>query len=224
MDGAQWLALFENGAANEVSSSVLFPPRIVLRTPSLALAGQQWNNVSLMSQPVAGGSQVEAQGREINATLTMRDNAPWLANVRYLYFNPASASGQNATENVAPRRRRGWISMAGPICSYAARNAGCGDKNMAASMGMWRSKGYLNALQRPVDTGFGRLTTNGVWVNAPSGVRTSLKGRLHGNKTDAFADFFGVSTPVKDSPFDIDYDLHWRAPPVTRCRVAQWHH
>ncbi|WP_162883513.1 hypothetical protein, partial [Serratia marcescens] len=89
MDGAQWLALFENGAANEVSSSVLFPPRIVLRTPSLALAGQQWNNVSLMSQPVAGGSQVEAQGREINATLTMRDNAPWLANVRYLYFNPA---------------------------------------------------------------------------------------------------------------------------------------
>ncbi len=47
----------------------------------------------------------------------------------------------------------------------------------------------------------------------PSGVRTSLKGRLHGNKTDAFADFFGVSTPVKDSPFDIDYDLHWRAPP-----------
>ncbi len=149
MDGAQWLALFENGAANEVSSSVLFPPRIVLRTPSLSLAGQQWNNVSLMSQPVAGGSQVEAQGREINATLTMRDNAPWLANVRYLYFNPASASGQNATENVAPRRRRGWISMAGPICSYAARNAGCGDKNMAASMGMWRSKGYLNALQRP---------------------------------------------------------------------------
>lgn len=99
MDGAQWLALFQKGAANEVSSSVLFPPRIVLRTPSLALAGQQWNNVSLMSQPVAGGSQVEAQGREINATLTMRDNAPWLANVRYLYFNPASASGKGGTEN-----------------------------------------------------------------------------------------------------------------------------
>jgi uncharacterized protein YhdP len=49
-----------------------------------------------------------------------------------------------------------------------------------------------------VDTGFGRLTTDGVWVNAPGGVRTSLKGKLHGNKTDAFASFFGVSTPVKD--------------------------
>lgn len=64
-----------------------------------------------------------------------------------------------------------------------------------------------------MDTGFGRLTTDGVWVNAPGGVRTSLKGKLHGNKTDDFVNFFGVSTPVKGSSFDVDYDLHWRAPP-----------
>ncbi|WP_267976646.1 hypothetical protein, partial [Acinetobacter baumannii] len=116
MDGAQWLALFQNGAANEVSSTILFPQRIVLRTPSLALAGQQWNNVSLMSQPVAGGSQVEAQGREINATLTMRDNAPWLANVRYLYFNPTSANGQTGEKNAAPQAEtrldfHGWPDL-----------------------------------------------------------------------------------------------------------------
>ncbi len=70
-----------------------------------------------MSQPVAGGSQVEAQGREINATLTMRDNAPWLANVRYLYFNPASASGQNATENVAPQTATRLDFHGWPICT-----------------------------------------------------------------------------------------------------------
>lgn len=64
-----------------------------------------------------------------------------------------------------------------------------------------------------MDTGFGRLTADGVWVNATSGVRTSLKGKLHGSKTDAFVGFFGVSTPVKGSSFDVDYDLHWRAPP-----------
>ena len=64
-----------------------------------------------------------------------------------------------------------------------------------------------------MDTGFGRLTTDGVWVNASGGVRTSLKGKLHGNKTDDFVNFFGVSTPVKGSSFDVDYDLHWCAPP-----------
>lgn len=214
MDGAQWLALFQKGAANEVSSSVLFPPRIVLRTPSLALAGQQWNNVSLMSQPVAGGSQVEAQGREINATLTMRDNAPWLANVRYLYFNPASASGKGGTENVTSQAEtrldfHGWpdLQLRCAECWLWGQKYGRIDGDVTI-------KGDTLTLSNGlVDTGFGRLTTDGVWVNAPSGVRTSLKGRLHGNKTDEFADFFGVSTPVKDSPFDIDYDLHWRAPP-----------
>ncbi|MFO6425991.1 hypothetical protein ACLBOM_06000 [Escherichia coli] len=30
-------------------------------------------------QPTANGTLVEAQGREINATLAMRNNAPWLA-------------------------------------------------------------------------------------------------------------------------------------------------
>ena len=214
MDGTQWLALFQNGAANEVSSTILFPQRIVLRTPSLALAGQQWNNVSLMSQPVAGGSQVEAQGREINATLTMRDNAPWLANVRYLYFNPTSANGQTGEKNAAPQAEtrldfHGWpdLQLRCAECWLWGQKYGRIDGDVAI-------KGDTLTLSNGlVDTGFGRLTTDGVWVSAPAGVRTSLKGKLHGNKTDEFASFFGVSTPVKDSPFDIDYDLHWRAPP-----------
>ncbi|STW47940.1 membrane protein [Klebsiella pneumoniae] len=212
MDGAQWLALFENGAANEVSSSVLFHRACA----AYAVAGPRGSTVEQRQSDVTAGRRRlagEAQGREINATLTMRDNAPWLANVRYLYFNPASASGQNATENVAPQTATRLDFHGWPDLQLRCAECWLWDKNMAASMGMWRSKGYLNALQRPGGSGFGRLTTNGVWVNAPSGVRTSLKGRLHGNKTDAFADFFGVSTPVKDSPFDIDYDLHWRAPP-----------
>jgi uncharacterized protein YhdP len=65
MDGAEWLALFQGGAVNEVSSNILFPERITLRTPSLTFAGQSWNNVSLVSQPDAGGSKVEAQGAKL---------------------------------------------------------------------------------------------------------------------------------------------------------------
>ncbi len=79
MDGAQWLALFQGGAANDVSSNLVFPEQVTLRTPALTMAGQSWNNVSLVSRPDAGGTKIEAQGREVNATLTMRKNAPWLA-------------------------------------------------------------------------------------------------------------------------------------------------
>ncbi len=148
MDGAQWLALFENGAANEVSSSVLFPPRIVLRTPSLALAGQQWNNVSLMSQPVAGGSQVEAQGREINATLTMRDNAPWLANVRYLYFNPASASARTQQRMWPPDGDAAGFPWLARSAATLRGMLAVGTKIWPHRWGCGDQRGYLNALQR----------------------------------------------------------------------------
>ncbi len=85
MDGAQWLGLFRQGVANNVSSNTEFPSRVTLRTPALTLGGQQWNNLSIVAQPQLAGSVVEAQGREINATLTLRDNAPWQAAIRYLY-------------------------------------------------------------------------------------------------------------------------------------------
>jgi uncharacterized protein YhdP len=87
---------------------------------------------------------------------------------------------------------RGW-----PICSCAAQCWLWGQKYGRID-GDFSIKGdTLTLANGLVDTGFGRLTTDGVWVNAPGGVRTSLKGKLHGNKTDALPDFFGVSTPVK---------------------------
>jgi uncharacterized protein YhdP len=39
-----------------------FPQRITLRTPSLSLGGQQWNNLSIVSEPASNGSIVKAQG------------------------------------------------------------------------------------------------------------------------------------------------------------------
>jgi uncharacterized protein YhdP len=50
-------------------------------------------------------------------------------------------------------------------------------------------------------------------VNNPGEQRTSLKGDIKGNKLDAAANFFGISTPLRGSSFDVDYDLHWRDAP-----------
>ncbi|WP_411898709.1 hypothetical protein, partial [Salmonella enterica] len=44
LDGAQWLALFQKSAPENVSSSAGFPQRVTLRTHALSLAGQTWNN------------------------------------------------------------------------------------------------------------------------------------------------------------------------------------
>lgn len=213
LDGAQWLVLLQQGVATNVSSATAFPENITLRTPALTLGGQQWNNLSIVKQPVAGGSKVEAQGREINATVTMLDNAPWLAAIRYLYYNPTAAKRDPLSPTRLLTKRQidfsGWpdLQLRCAECWFWGQKYGRLD-------GDFTIKGDTLTLKEGLlDTGFARLTANGEWVNRTGEERTSIKGRLKGDKIDAATNFFGVVTPLRKAPFDIDYDLHWRNPP-----------
>lgn len=214
MDGMQWLALFRKGAADSVGASTEFPTRITLRTPALLMGGQRWNNLSVVAGPVAGGTKVDAQSREINGSLTMRDRGPWLANISYLYFNPASdgsapASGSTPAGGEDPINFKGWPSL-------QLRCAECwlwGQKYGRINGDFAISGDTLSLTNGLVDTGFARLTTSGEWVNTPGGERSALKGKLSGKKIDTAVSFFGLDSPIRDSSFDIDYDLHWRAAP-----------
>ncbi|HAJ3402109.1 TPA: AsmA2 domain-containing protein [Escherichia coli] len=215
MNGAEWLALFQKGAAESVGGAVSFPQHITLRTPMLSLGNQQWNNLSIVSQPTANGTQVEAQGREINATLAMRNNAPWLANIKYLYYNPSVAKtlGDSTPSSPFPTTERinfrGWpdAQIRCAECWFWGQKFGRIDSDITIS------GDTLTLTNGLIDTGFSRLTADGEWVNNPGNERTSLKGKLRGQKIDAAAEFFGVTTPIRQSSFNVDYDLHWRKAP-----------
>ena len=215
MDGAQWLALFNQGAADKVSSATLFPDAITLRTPSLTLGGQRWNNLSIQTRPGTGGTRVNAQGREINGSLTMRDHAPWQANIQYLYYNPSAAQNGAPAQSASPlsgidnMRFSGWpdLQLRCAECWLWGQKYGRIDGDIAIQGDTLTLKDAL------VDTGFARLTAQGEWVNTPGGLRTSVKGELKGQKLDAATRFFGVTTPLQGSSFNVDYDLHWRDVP-----------
>ncbi|HCN6211845.1 AsmA2 domain-containing protein YhdP [Escherichia coli] len=215
MNGAEWLALFQKGAAESVGGAASFPQHITLRTPMLSLGNQQWNNLSIVSQPTANGTQVEAQGREINATLAMRNNAPWLANIKYLYYNPSVAKtrGDSTPSSPFPKTERinfrGWpdAQIRCAECWFWGQKFGRIDSDLTIS------GDTLTLTNGLIDTGFSRLTADGEWVNNPGNERTSLKGKLRGQKIDAAAEFFGVTTPIRQSSFNVDYDLHWRKAP-----------
>lgn len=215
MDGAEWLALFQKGATDKVGSAVSFPQHITLRTPALSLGNQQWNNLSIVSQPMANGTQIEAQGREINATLAMRNNAPWLATIKYLYYNPsvAKTSGDSTPSSPFPTAERisfrGWpdAQIRCAECWFWGQKLGRIDSDITIS------GDTLTLANGLIDTGFSRLSADGEWVNNPGNERTSLKGKLRGQKIDAAAEFFGVTTPIRQSSFNVDYDLHWRKAP-----------
>lgn len=215
MNGAEWLALFQKGAAESVGGAASFPQHITLRTPMLSLGNQQWNNLSIVSQPTANGTQVEAQGREINATLAMRNNAPWLANIKYLYYNPSVAKtrGDSTPSSPFPTTERinfrGWpdAQIRCTECWFWGQKFGRIDSDLTIS------GDTLTLTNGLIDTGFSRLTADGEWINNPGNERTSLKGKLRGQKIDAAAEFFGVTTPIRQSSFNVDYDLHWRKAP-----------
>lgn len=215
MNGAEWLALFQKGAAESVGGAASFPQHITLRTPMLSLGNQQWNNLSIVSQPTANGTQVEAQGREINATLAMRNNAPWLANIKYLYYNPSVAKtrGDSTQSSPFPTTERinfrGWpdAQIRCAECWFWGQKFGRIDSDITIS------GNTLTLTNGLIDTGFSRLTADGEWINNPGNERTSLKGKLRGQKIDAAAEFFGVTTPIRQSSFYVDYDLHWRKAP-----------
>lgn len=215
MNGAEWLALFQKGAAESVGGAASFPQHITLRTPMLSLGNQQWNNLSIVSQPTANGTLVEAQGREINATLAMRNNAPWLANIKYLYYNPSVAKtrGDSTPSSLFPTTERinfrGWpdAQIRCTECWFWGQKFGRIDSDLTIS------GDTLTLTNGLIDTGFSRLTADGEWVNNPGNERTSLKGKLRGQKIDAAAEFFGVTTPIRQSSFNVDYDLHWRKAP-----------
>lgn len=215
MNGAEWLALFQKGAAESVGGAASFPQHITLRTPMLSLGNQQWNNLSIVSQPTANGTLVEAQGREINATLAMRNNAPWLANIKYLYYNPSVAKTRGDSTQSSPFPTTERISFRGwPDAQI--RCAECwfwGQKFGRIDSDITISGDTLTLTNGLIDTGFARLTADGEWVNNPGNERTSLKGKLRGQKNDAAAEFFGVTTPIRQSSFNVDYDLHWRKAP-----------
>ncbi|MGR4051445.1 AsmA2 domain-containing protein YhdP [Kosakonia cowanii] len=216
LDGAQWLALFNQGAASHVSSSASLPSRITLRTPALTLGGQQWNNLSIVSQPQFAGTTIDAQGRELNATLKISDNAPWQADIRYLYYNPASAAKTNDSSSpttLFSEQQRidfsGW-----PDLQLRCKECWLWGQKYGRIEGDFAIKGdTLTLANGLVDSGVARLTADGEWVNRAGGERTSIKGILRGDKLDSAMGFFGVPTPVRDAPFNVNYDLHWRSAP-----------
>ncbi|MTD37875.1 AsmA2 domain-containing protein [Erwinia sp. CPCC 100877] len=215
LDGAQWLALFRQGAAQEVSSQTLLPRAITLRTPALMMGGQRWNNLSLTSTPASGGTRINVSGREINGALTMYDNAPWEAAIKYLYYNPGEISGVGLRRADSSRRASSYVDFSGwpdlnlscAECWLWGQKYGRIDADVAIRGNTLKLKNGL------VDTGFARLTASGEWVNNSAAPRTSLKGTLKGNQLGAAAGFFGVNVPIHGSSFNVDYDLHWRKAP-----------
>ena len=212
--GEQWLGLGEQNSAHADNNLLVLPTTVTLHTPALMLGGQQWHDLTLMTQPTLSGAQVVAKGREINATLDMHKNTAWQAAIRYLYFNPDWAMKGDKSDG---RRNSGVFSSSEinfrdwPDVSLRCTECWLWGQKYGRIDGDLMVKGDALKLEKGlIDTGFSRLTAEGEWVNQSGAIRTAIKGSLTGKNIGESANFFGVSIPLQESPFDVNYDLHWR--------------
>ncbi|QOI57401.1 AsmA2 domain-containing protein YhdP [Rouxiella badensis] len=222
LDGENWLALLSPDKATQSENSKLvgfgFPHQITVTTPRLTLAGQGWNDLMLTSTQSDDGMHIKAKGKEIDGTLDMNSSGPWLANLRYLYFNPqwSTASGNSGdtqgTQNPFSRHLSfaNWpaLNVRCEACWFMGQSLRKVDADLAP-------QGNLLTLRNGViDTGEGRLDVQGDWKqDAQNHDSTALKGTLSGKNFDRATSFIGVTTPLKGAPFKIDFDLHWKDAP-----------
>ncbi|CAI1091676.1 Uncharacterized protein involved in outer membrane biogenesis [Serratia quinivorans] len=220
LDGEKWLglmapALKQGGGSGQVGG-FNFPTTVALKTPQLLLGGQAWHKLTLSAEKQLGGTLVSAKGDEVDGSLRVTDRGPWRADINYLYYNPQFSDSKGtataATNPLAAAEKvsfRDWPSLMlrCKSCWMMGQNLGKVEADLA-------NQGDTLTLEHGlVDTGKGRMTASGLWKQNAQEERSSLKGKLLGGKIDETAAFFGITTPLKGAPYDIDFDLYWRGTP-----------
>lgn len=192
MNGAEWLALFQKGAAESVGGAASFPQHITLRTPMLSLGNQQWNNLSIVSQPTANGTGLRRKG--VKSTPRWRcviTRRGWRISNIFITTRAWRKLVVIQRRHHLSRQRSALTSVAGRTHKYDAQSAGSGAKKFGRiDSDLTISGDTLTLTNGLIDTGFSRLTADGEWVNNPGNERTSLKGKLRGQKIDAAAEFW----------------------------------
>ncbi|MBJ7222495.1 MULTISPECIES: AsmA2 domain-containing protein YhdP [unclassified Brenneria] len=223
LDAERWLGLLPSAHsslnANETAGRFRFPTDVTVRTPELQLLGQRWHDLAISRKDTLSGSEVQARGREIDATLDIPRRGIWRSDIRYLYYNP-QWKGNEATNPVVLAEKKSPLNDPGisfedwPALQINCRQCWLVGQNLGRIQGTLQpEKGKLTLSDGLIDTGKARLTVNGNWQENTQGVRTALKGRLSGASLVENADWFGVDTPLRAGSFDVDYDLYWRGTP-----------
>lgn len=216
LDGDSWSVLLAS-AVQSKDSNFSWLDRLVLQTPSLSYGGQSWQNLLLLIEKKSNSMLLTAKGNQIDGSLVIQPTVPWRADIRYFYYNPdwdtedSSVAGKQAPQSVNSNvlSFKGWpaLILRCQECWIMGQNL----KRLEADLTPQEHSLLLeNGL---IDVGIARLAASGQWQLNAKGEHTVLKGKISGSKFDQSTDFFGITTPLKGSPFDVNFNLDWYGAP-----------
>nr|WP_205298330.1 AsmA2 domain-containing protein YhdP [Pantoea formicae] len=221
LDGEAWMALLAGSGSSrnaqgetEVGGAIL-PGDVILRTPTLTLGGQKWHDVNAtVTQGPTGNTQVQLASREARGNVITAQHVPWQIDLSYLYYNPEWPDKQDSAASPFGGNSSSINFSSWPAIQFNCDECWLRGQKFGHMQARLQPQGDTLALTNgSVDTGSSKLLINGEWVNKPGDQRTSLKGTLSGKNINDATNWFGMNTPLRDAPFKLDYDLHWRSAP-----------
>lgn len=209
--GENWLALLQSDKSSHPGTFSLNNVPLSIRTPVLSFAGQKWQQFILTSQPLNEGRELTLQAHEIDATLIQRPDTPWLADIRYLNYHPTDAASpfhSDTRQNPLPDFRH-WPSL--QLTCHHCQLWGKDYGMLSASLD---AEGDSLKLTRGIlENSVARLQLSGVWHRQGNRSVTHIQGSLQGQHLNRLTDFLSLDTPIKDTPFNAEYQLNWNNPP-----------
>lgn len=219
LDGEEWLAALAPALSDKSKtsgSSFSYPQVVNLSTPQLILAGQIWHQLTVSASKLANGTHISAKGREINGVADLDNNNVLRANLAYLYYNPewstatsAPSEAPQVPSTVKKISFSQWPSM-------ILRCQDCwmmGQRLRQVNADLTPRGDQLVLSNGLINTGNTQLTLTGTWNQSGDKDHTTLKGRLKGANVTNSSDYFGFASPLKNSPFDIHFDVNWMGEP-----------
>ncbi|UDG79727.1 AsmA2 domain-containing protein YhdP [Candidatus Steffania adelgidicola] len=221
LDGDKWLHLLQSlppsrGTVSDIP--FFFPETLKIRISDLTLGGQTWHHLDLTDHNMSQGNKVIIQGQEIHGILTITKNAHWRADLDYLYYHPGfSIVTANPSSSLSKKQRSGYsdifanwpttFKVTCRQCWIQGQNLGWVSANIKVKQNQLTLTGGV------IDNGRTRLIVEGNWLNNHQENKTSLRGRVEGENIAAIADSIGIDTPLRESPFNINYNLQWHGAP-----------
>ncbi|NHB89368.1 DUF3971 domain-containing protein [Photorhabdus tasmaniensis] len=219
IEGEEWLGLIAPlTSSSSFAGRAILPQHLRVSLPSLDVGGQRWNQLSLDIEQQPWGTQVSADGQEINGKLNMRNSGPWQLNLSHLYYNPLQYSPQQPESDLSKQSQTGttqryslnqWPSL-DIVCSECWI---MGLKLGKVSGSLIPEGNSLILRDGMVENSASKLNLAGRWQESAVGSNTHLMGQFSGEKFDEMASYLGIVVPIVKSPFTFRFDFNWRDTP-----------
>ncbi len=226
LDGERWLAFLIpriSGMTHGKNACCLLPVPVMLRTPALFYAGQSWQQLSLLLEQQPDVIKLTAKGQQIDGTLLIPRLSPWRADIHYLYWQLAQLTENSVhiSSIQQPFNRQQPFFKDWPALILRCQECWVMGKYLKRIEADLKPQGHSLLLERGlIDMGVAQLTLDGRWQRDIKGEQTVLKGKMTGPQFDQMIAFWGTRTPLKQTPFNIDFDLNWYGlpwkPPINR--------